>query len=205
MLESVLFQSDFELYKHVFNAKLTGYSLMIIVSSIFVYRIYVNKISEREIPPPISAWGLWLLLDIVAMYAELKAGKFNIQLIVYTIGTTYVCLHLVRQPKFLWDKVWDNLTAISVLLAIALWIYTNDPNWGLILSLSGMTLAAIPMIISITKGAEESLGVWLLILAGSVISYFYGNKVSGIWLGTLQLFTILLILKYKKQREVYSH
>lgn len=198
-LSTAVYQDSFTFFQQTLQAKVSAYGVLIILTSLWVYPVYIKRIFERDIPPPISAWSLWLLLDVVAVSAEFKAGNFNVQLIVYTLGTIAVCISLLRRSNLSWDKVWDNITALSVLAAIFLWKYTNDPMYGLVLSLVGMTIAAIPMVISIINGAKEAVDIWMVIFIGSVISYFDGNKISGVWIALLQISIVFLIISQKRK------
>ena len=88
-LSTALYQGDFSFFNKALEAKVTGYGTIIILTSLVVYILYIKRIFERDIPPPISAWSLWLLLDVISVSAEFDAGNFNVQLIVYTNVWTY--------------------------------------------------------------------------------------------------------------------
>ena len=201
LLTEVLYQQSFVVFGQPLVATLTGYGILILLSLQFVYVEYVRQIFVRALPPPISVWTLWLLLDVVATAAEFAHGRCNIQLIGYTIGTGAVCVALLRRRVIAWDRVWDNGAAILVLLAIGMLYVTENPDLGLLISLFGMTVASVPLVRSIIAGdADESPIIWGVIFVGSVLSVCDGNTISGIWLGLTQIVIIGLIMRNQRNR-----
>ncbi len=199
ILSLTLYHRQFLVFDHLLVATLTGYGALILLTCLYVYWQYIGDIFVRKVPPPISVWGLWLLLDVVATSAELARGVFNVQLVGYTIGTAVIVLVLWRRRVLAWDPLWDGLSAIAVFMAIGLLLLTDDPLFGLLFSLSGMTIASVPLVRAIVAGADESPVIWGVILLGSVLSACDGNLVSGVWLGVVQVFIITLIFRFQKK------
>lgn len=200
ILAAVLYQQQFTAFGKPLFAVVSGYGFLILLTLAYVYKEYIRQIFTRKVPPPISVWGLWLLLDVVATASELARGIFNIQLVGFTIGTAFVCLALIRRRVIEWDILWDSAAAVLVVIAIVLLLTTNDPTLGLLCSLFGMTVASLPLVRSVVSGgADESLLIWCAILIGSILSIFDGNTISGVWLGLTQIGMIYLI--YRNQQK----
>lgn len=193
-----IFSNSIMLFGKPLSITLSGYGLLVILTSIALYGIYVAGIRQRKDPPPIAAWGLWLVLDVVATGAEIARGVFNIQLLCYTVGTLVVCAALLRHPNKSWDKLWDTATAAIVGLSIVAWMATGEGLAGLIFSLLGMTIAAGPLVRAILKGADEPLLPWVLVAMGSFFNLLDGHVLSSVWLGVLQFAIIMLIMINRK-------
>ncbi len=203
-LLATLWSVQCSFFNHLFTMQLSGYGVAVIVSAIILYALYIRRIFTRDIPPPISTWGLWLLLDIVAMCADLARGIFNIQLVTYTIGTFIVCMILLKRRNITWDKRWDNITTAFVVLSIALWFFMDNATLGLLVSLMGMTVATFPLFRAIMNGGDEPGDAWAVAVIGSALSYLNGNILSGAWLGIVQAVILCLILTTSSRKNAQA-
>jgi hypothetical protein len=199
LLSSVFFRGEVASLKVVLN----GYAIAVVATSVGVYWLYVARLANRITPPPIVTWGLWCVLDVIATGAEFARGVFNTQLVTYTIGTVVVCAFLLARRNLAWNKVWDTATAFAVAASAVVWAATDDPFLGLVLSLTGMTIASIPLILATMNGADEPWDAWALIFLGSVFTYLEGHHFSATWVGSLQLIVLGTIL-YGKTRVAAS-
>jgi hypothetical protein len=208
MLNDLLVQEvvggSYSFFGHSLMISLTGYGIAVVVSSTVLYVLYLWRLSARALPPPISTWTLWLLLDIAATYAEFSKGVFNIQLVMYTIGTAVVCVALLPRLNKAWDAWWDSITALFVLASIAALLLTTNPLHGLIVSLTGMSVATLPLLRAVAKGADEPVDAWVVCAIGSIFTYLDGHVLSSIWLGSTQLLIIGCILHYQRERGLQS-
>lgn len=199
-----LIDTSILLFDHKLAIQISGYGVLIIASSVVVYTLYIKRIFERTIPPPISIWVLWTLLDIVAIFAEFSRGVFNIQLFCYTIGSAVVCGALFFRPNLSWDKFWDTATTGLVLLSAIVFVMVDDKFWALIAALTGMSIASIPLVLVLLDETKEPWkepwDAWFVILIGSVFTYLDGQLISGIWLGTLQIIILVMILSWHLKR-----
>lgn len=185
-LTAILFEGQFNYFGKILQYKVTGYGALILFSGVILYTLYIKRLFIRDTPPPISSWLLWLVLDVVAVVSEFSRGVFNIQLVMYTAGTIIICACLLRRPVITWDKTWDTVATVMVLGAIILLLSTDEPLFGLVISLSGMSVAAIPLIVAVWKGMEEPVDAWIIAAVGSALSFLDGNLLSGAWIGILQ-------------------
>lgn len=199
---TTLVDSRFSLLGYPFTIILSGYGVAVVISSVVVYWLYIQRLFIREIPPPISVWVLWALLDVIATGAELVNGIFNVQLVTYTIGTTIVCFVLLRRLNTAWDKWWDTITIILVVASVLGWITAGDSHVGLIFSLTGMSISALPLLRAIIRGADEPLDAWIVIAIGSLLNFLDGKVLSSLWLGLLQIVIIVFILASAGKRKV---
>ncbi len=200
LLFQTLLQSNIIVGDYSLAMALNGYGILVVLTSIAAYWIMISRLFTRQMPPPISVWGLWLLLDAVATGAELEKGVLNLQLVTYTVGTLVVCICLLWRLNRSWDKWWDSITAAFVLVSIVAWMTATDPAWGLCFALSGMTIASIPLVRAIWNGTDEPADAWILILLGSGVNLLDGKILSSLWLGGLQLVIVVLILCRKHKR-----
>ncbi len=186
-------------YGFPFIVKITGYGALVLFSGVISFGLYITRLRNRALPPPISAWGLWFLTDAVATGSEFAHSVFNAQLVTYTIGASLICIVLLRRPQIAWDKVWDTLTSLTVVIAIIVWIISGDAVWGLWLSLGALWLAALPLMRELANRhiLDEPLDSWLVVVAGTTINYFDGQVVSSVVLGVMQLVIVALIIRNK--------
>ncbi len=206
LLSQCIIDSFIDVFGYKLSVKISGYGILIILSSILVYWLYIKRILIREFPPSITTWLLWFLLDVIATIASIKQGYFNLQLIAYTIGTSFICFVLLKRKNICWDKLWDSLTTVVVFLAGIVFIFAENKFWALICSLVGMTIAALPLIRDLMREEKqpwmEPWDSWFIIMVGSIFSYLDGNIISGIWLGFLQLLILIIIIYWNVRKFV---
>lgn len=202
LLSQSVIDSQLSFAGHSFQIAISWYGVGVVATSMAVYWVYMSRLSTRKTPPPVSAWVLWLVLDTVAAGAEFSRGVLNLQMITYSIGTLFVCLVLIfsRQLDLSW-KWSDTATAIFVAISIIVW-YQLDPFWGLICSLTGLTVAAWPLMRDIRKGSDEKADIWIVFFAGCLLSIFDGFFLSGMWMGIVQLIMLWLILEYGSGQQI---
>jgi len=204
-LTQYVINSGVVVYDHELIIKISGYGLLIALSSSVVYYLYIRRIFARKIPPSIVTWSLWLLLDMVAVISSFKQGHFNVQLITYTFGTALVCLALLIRKNLSWDKLWDSITAAIVVLSVVVYILVDNSFWALTTALTGMTFAAIPMFCDLINEEKEPWmepwDSWLVIFMGSVLTCLDGQLFSGAWLGLLQFIFLSIILQWNFKRR----
>lgn len=184
---------------------MSGYGILAIATSVVAYALYIKRIFERNIPPPITTFVLWALLNIVAILAEFSRSVFNVQLISYTLGSIIVCVVLFFRPNLSWSKFWDTITTGLVLLSVIIFVVIDNKLWALISALTGMSIASIPLIqilLDETKEPwKEPWDAWLAILVGSIFTCFDGQLISGIWFGILQTIILAMILWWHLKRR----
>ena len=193
------------IYGYELIVRISGYGFLITLSSVIVYWLYIKRIFVRKIPPSITTWGLWFLLDVVATAATFRQGEFNVQLITYTLGTALVCLALIMHKNLLWDKLWDTVTVAIVILSVIVYVLVDNSLWALVVALTGITIATFPMLRDLFNKEKEPWmepwDAWLVIAMGSLLSCLDGQFLSGIWLGLLQFSILVLILYWTVKRK----
>lgn len=179
--------------------RVTGYGLLIIACGLASFGTYIARLFTRESLPPISAWILWLTIDVVAMGTEIGRGIFNVQIVTYTVGSVIVCFILLKKPTVSWDPLWDTLTTLVTSLAIATWLLSGSATWGLWLSLLAMWIASFPLLRGLYtyKIEDEPADSWLFFLLGSACAYLDGLVITGMVLSVMQVIIITLIIRGK--------
>jgi len=207
-LLSYLVDGRFILFGHPFSLTLSGYGVAVLITCVVLNWIYLKRLFVREVPPPISVFALWFLLDAIAASSELMHGVCNVQLIGYTLGAGLTCIILLRHLNLSWDKWWDTITATLVVFSMAVWLLTNNPVLGFSASMFAMFVSSIPMWISITRGSDEPASAWVVCFIGSAFNFLDGAMLtkmiaSGMFMA-MQMTTVILILVYARKRTALA-
>jgi hypothetical protein len=178
------------------SLQVTGYDVLIIATGILSYGMYISRLFKRGTPPPIATWGLWLGIDAIAFYTDLKRGTLNLQLVTYTTGALVIVVVLVFRRNWAWNR-YDTATLGATLGTVLVWQYTGNPSVGFWTSMGAFWIATIPLYLGLWKREvlEEPLDSWVVVTCGSVLSYLAGYPESAITLGLLQGLVMVLIMR----------
>ena len=199
---------------------ISGYGVGILIACILMNWIYIKRLFVREVPPPISVFVLWFLLDAIATGSDFAHGVCNIQMIGFTLGTMLTIFALIFRLNLSWSG-WDTFTAFLVTACLTAVYITNDWRVSFIFSVSAMAAASIPMVFAIiVTGADEPPITWFISLVVSILNFFddgvpttmitsdlFGlstKAITGMLFGVIQFVMVILILYFAHKRKMLA-
>lgn len=163
-----------------FDAKILFW-LFSLIFSFLSYFIYYRSILKWKSKPHILSWLIWWIISLVICLIQLYDGAWFWALNIGFIAI--VCFWIVFLSYKKWERKitkQDKNTFILGLLAIVIWIFTNDPFFSVLLLIIIDVLWFVPTFTkSYKKPFEESwqsywlasLGYFFSILAMSNLSF----------------------------------
>jgi hypothetical protein len=204
-LSPFIINTTIQIFGYNLAVKISGYGTLITASSVVVYTLYIRRIFDRDIPPPIATWGLWVLLDLVTVISEFGRHSFNTLFVCYTIGSSIVTVTLFKHPNCSWDHIWDTVTSIVVVVSIIVFVSIDDKTWALITALTGITIATIPLARNLLNETNEPWkepgDVWLISTGASVLTCLDGKMLTGAWVAILQFGIFMIIMRWNLKRR----
>lgn len=126
---------------------------------------YFRSILRRETKPNIVSQFLWTVLSTIAIIAQLQSGwSWSVLILVAvtfnTIVFTSLCLKGYGYKEYGWI---DYGCFGAALLALVVWVLTDNALWVLLISIGTSTLASIPTIVKVFKYPDtEDATAWLI-------------------------------------------
>jgi len=153
--------------------------------SVTNYTLYLRAIAKGKVKPHMFTWAVWTLLGAIAFAAQWSenAGLGMWQTGLMTCGTFLITI-------FSWFKGERNYTRsdwialLSSLLAIPLWMATDDPVWSVILITVIDVVAAWPT-------ARKS---WSDPVHESPRAFFTAGVISGLGVSALSVHNVTTTL-----------
>lgn len=179
------------------NLELRLFGLIILVLSLTIlYPPYIWSMIKGEQTPPRSTWFLWLALDFVAFGSRMAEGNLDTLLLAYTIGTFFVALFTIKYGTKGWTKL-ETISTISVALSIIIWLVVGD-FVATVCAMNGITIAMLPMLKRVFRGAYENLTTWSVAIVTSSLNLADGQILTSVWMIIIQLLVLLPVLYYYK-------
>jgi hypothetical protein len=167
-----------------------------LVHATFIYAM----VTDDKVSPPRSSWFLWLLLDAIAFGSKLDDGMFDAMLLEYTVGTAAVALCTLRYGVHAWTHL-ETWCTIFVVASILVWTMASDPVLATISSMSGITVAALPIMRRVLNGEYEPLLAWCLGFIGSFVNTLDGQIMTSIWFMVIQGLVIAPVIYHYHWKE----
>lgn len=133
---------------------------------------YIRDIYRGTAKPNLVTWFLWALAPLIAFFAQLSSGNTETAIITLAVGLG-PALVVVAGLKRGYVKLskFDLICGSASLVALVLWILTNNAQLAIALSILADALAATPTIIkSFRRPNTESPQFFLLFLASATIA-----------------------------------
>ncbi|MDO8560972.1 MAG: hypothetical protein Q7R91_02045 [bacterium] len=148
-------------HKSVFTA------LAFLLSAV-AYVPYTASVLSGDAHPTISSWISWGIMDVAILVGVIAAGEMAWQMVAYITGAAVVVMTSVWKGAAMgWTRL-DFACFAIVIVAVALWTISKEPNVLIVLCLVATTIGTIPTITSVwTDPGREPPLPWLLIVAGS--------------------------------------
>ena len=170
------------------------------------YLYYILEMFRGNARPNKVSWGLWTLTSGISFVASLYSGG-GLQTVIIFLASfmpflVFSLSYFIRQSYWETSKL-DYYVASIAVLAIFLWIITDNPVVALVFAIVADGLAYIPTIIkSWTTPYSESLLTDILTTVSPVLviltitSWTYGNYMFPIFLAVMNgSLTIILIMR----------
>ncbi|MEK7610505.1 MAG: hypothetical protein AAB468_02035 [Patescibacteria group bacterium] len=131
---------------------------------------YIRAIVRRETSPRKATWLVWAVGDIIILTGMIAKGTVSGLMIGAVLGATSTFLLSLKFGEPGWsarDKVCISLSGI----AIVLWLYFGDSNFGISFSLLALTIAVWPTYVSAwNKPENEDKRGWILFNLANVFA-----------------------------------
>lgn len=157
--------------------------------------------------PTLSAWISWGLMDGAILAAMICAGEIAWQMVAYVIGVVVVLAVSIYKKAILDWKRLDTYCMAIVVIAVALWAISGNPNIAIILSLVAITVGCIPLIANVWKDpSREPLLPWLLITIGGIFGVLairewnIAAALTPVWFFALMSLFVLLLMRKPNSR-----
>lgn len=141
--------------------------------AVIQYGIYIRSILKGKTKPHVFSWFVWGVPCGVVFIAQIVKGGGAGS---WTTGVTSILCTLIFLLALRYgDKVLKRIDVVSFilsLLAIGLWLITNDPLWSVILIATADVLGMIPTLRkSYENPYEEPLGTWFIANLKWILSF----------------------------------
>lgn len=168
---------------------------------------YMRDILYGNTRPNVISWGIWTVLEVIAVFAQISAGASYslIVLLAVTFNTALITiLACVGYGHREYGRT-DFICFAFALAALALWYFTGSPTLAIVFTIIADVFAAVPTIVkSYRDPGSEHLPAWSLIAVGSVCGIFassifnIANLAYPVYLFLQQAAVVLAILVGRK-------
>lgn len=133
---------------------------------------YIRAIVRGETSPRKATWLVWTVGDIIILTGMIVKGTVSGLMIGAVLGATTTLVLSLKYGESGWtrrDKVCISFSG----LAIALWLYYGDSNFGIAFSLLALAIAVWPTYVSAWhKPENEDRRGWVLFNLANVFAVF---------------------------------
>lgn len=116
-----------------------------VILSIFSYIPYIYDVLKNKTHPHIFMWALWSLLSgltyLIQIYHGAGAGSWSMGISVLACLFIFL-ISLKKGEKHIVTLDW--ICFLGALLAMVIWLSTNNPVWTVLLTTLSATLSFIP-------------------------------------------------------------
>lgn len=177
------------------------------IVSLFGALWYVRGIIRGQVKPNLVSWILWTLAPFIAVFLQLKAGAGMSVLPVFMAGfgpLLVVIVSIFRKNSYWKFGTLDIICGIFSLIALVLYVLTNNLGISIFFAILSDGLAAIPTLIKSWKFPETENSV---AYATGAFSNILGLLIIKNWVFTIYSFGIyniainlaLIICIYRKK------
>ncbi len=173
------------------------------------YTLYLRHTFEGKFKPHMFTWGIWTMLAAIAFAAQWTedAGYGMWQLGVMTIGTAVITVVAFFKGDRHYTRS-DWIALLSSLLAIPLWMATDDPVWSVILVSIIDMIASWPTLrkswADPTKESPQAFFLSALISGLGFGALSVVNVTTGLYQGTVTAVNLLIALMILYRRRALA-
>lgn len=120
---------------------------------------YFASILRRKSVPIKTSWLIWGILDTIILVGMMMKGTANSLIVTSFFGTWLAFALACKYGRSGWRTI-DKVCLAGALLSMVLWGLFNSPLLGILCSLAGLVLGAIPTFQSAWRNpaSEDRLG-----------------------------------------------
>lgn len=162
--------------------------------NILAYFYYFKGILYGEVKPNLVSWSIWTLAPLLAFFFQIRAGAGLSSLPVFFAGffpLLVILLAIVKRNSYWKLTTLDIFCGILALMALVLYITTQNLSISILFAILSDGLAAIPTIVKTWKFPEtESPGPYIAGLSGNLL----GLSIIHNWIFTIYSFGLYNII-----------
>lgn len=114
------------------------------------YIPYIVAILQKKTKPTKASWLIWATLDTITISGMYVEGALNSQILVAGIGSWLVFFLSLKWSIPGWTKL-DKFCLCSAFASILVWYISNNPVYGIVISLAISFIGSIPTFASAWK------------------------------------------------------
>lgn len=170
---------------------------------------YIVAILRRETVPTKSTWIVWASVDTVTALSMWNAHSLNGQMIGALTGAYVVTFLAIRYGESSWTRT-DRICLVGAGIGLLCLLVWKNPTWGLIFSLSALTIGAIPTMKSAWKDPlkedKKAWIIWVISCALAVIAIPQWTVADALQPMTFLLVdtVILMIICFSPNARLYK-
>ena len=153
----------------------------IIVAMMFLYivdvTIYVKSMINKKTIPSITTWVLLAAISAIVAASTFAENDFIVTTslsypVLLFIGQIIVAGFALRYGKKTFSRLDASVIGICI-AAVVIWLYSQNPFYGLLGAITADFAAFLPTLIKTYKyPRQESLSAWILTIIIAVLSLF---------------------------------
>lgn len=137
---------------------------------------YIRATLRGEAKPNRVTWLLWAIAPAIGGFAQLASGVGISTAVIFASAVMPLCVFTASfaNPEAYWKlERFDYACGVFSVLAVALWVMTDNPTLAIIFSLISDMLAATPTVRKFfTHPETEDRRSYVLAAAGNVLGLF---------------------------------
>jgi hypothetical protein len=148
------------------------------VSFLNIFWFAIQTYQGKNPVQNIASWLMWDVIDAIALFITIKAGKPIWLPLSYVLGASSVIVVIIMRGKWRWTG-WETSYAIAALLAIAVWL-TQKSDIGLLAGAVAINIAGISIYVDMIKAPEpKTFYLWFFTAVAGVITLFGSDWTFG--------------------------
>jgi len=158
---------------HIKEFNLNGF-LSILAGLLYLVGIifYIFAILQGETIPAKTSWIIWAILDTITILGMCIKDTVNGQIIGAVIGGWIIVIIALKRGVSGWTKL-DRFCFGGVILDVVIWLISNNPIVGILLSLGLVFIGSIQTFISAWKNpSREDRLAWTIYWFSCVCAIF---------------------------------
>lgn len=155
---------------------------------------YIRGIFRSGTKPNLVSWFIWMLAPLIGFFLQLKAGAGLSSLGVFWAGFgpfLVIIFCLIKKSAFWKIQTFDLICGLFSVMALVLYIITNNLGVSIIFAISSDFLAYIPTYIKSWKYPETETGSTYI---GGVINNTLALSIIKNWTFPIYSFPLYLVL-----------
>jgi hypothetical protein len=155
---------------------------------------YIRNIFYSGTKPNLVSWFIWALAPLVAVFLQLKAGAGISVLPVFMAGFGPLVIFIVclfKKERYWKLTKFDLFCGFIAILALIIYILTNNLGISILFAILSDGLACIPTILKSWKFPETETGV---VFFSGLIGNILALLIIKNWIFSIYSFSVYLIL-----------